>query len=167
MSLGLFIARVIIGLLLVGHGSQKLFGWFGGHGFKGTVGFIQSKGFKPAWFWTLLGGVGEFGGGILLALGFLNPLGAIAIFASMLMAVLKFHWAQGLWSMQGGYEYPLVLMALGLALGLTGPGSLSLDALLGIALPAWLFWVGALVAIIVDVVGIVTSRQQAVQQQPA
>lgn len=167
LSIGLFVARIVIGLLLAGHGAQKLFGWFEGHGFKGTLGFLQSKGFKPAWFWTLLGSVGEFAGGLLLVLGFLNPLGAIAIFASMLMAVLKFHWAQGLWATKGGYEYPLVLAVLSIVLGLVGPGSISLDALFGIALPAWLFWAGVVASIIIDGIGIATSRQPAVQQQVA
>lgn len=159
ISLGLLILRVVVGLLLAGHGAQKLFGWFGGHGFAGTVGFLQAKGFKPAGFWTLLGVLGEFVGGLLLALGFLSPLGAIAIFASMLMAVIKFHWAQGLWSTSGGYEYPLVLAVVSLVLGWLGAGSYSLDALLGIALPSVIFWIGIVAAIIVDVIGVLTSRQ--------
>ncbi len=167
ISLGLLVLRVMIGLLLAGHGAQKLFGWFGGHGFAGTVGFLQAQGFKPAGFWTLLGVLGEFAGGLLLALGFLSPLGAIAIFASMLMAVLKFHWKQGLWSTQGGYEYPLVLAILGLVLGWLGVGSYSLDALLGIALPQAIFWIGVVAAIIVDVIGLLTSRQPAQQQEAA
>lgn len=167
ISLALLVLRVIIGLLLAGHGAQKLFGWFGGHGFAGTVGFLQSMGFKPAGFWTLLGVLGEFVGGLLLALGFLSPLGAIAIFASMLMAVLKFHWKNGLWSTQGGYEYPLVLALLGLVLGWIGVGGYSLDALLGIALPPAIFWIGIVAAIIVDVIGLLTSRQPAQQQETA
>ncbi len=159
ISLGLLVVRIVVGLLLAGHGAQKLFGWFGGHGFAGTTGFLQSRGFKPAGFWTLLGGLGEFGGGVLLALGFLSPLGAIAIFASMLMAVLKFHWTKGLWVTNGGFEYPLVLLLLSLVLGLVGPGSYSLDALFGIALPTALFWLGIAASIVVDVVGLLTSRQ--------
>ena len=161
LNFSLLILRVAVGLLLVGHGSQKLFGWFGGHGFAGTTGFLKSVGFKPAGFWALLASVGEFGGGLLLALGLLTPLGALAVFASMLMATIKFHGSKGLWAAKGGYEYPLLLAILGLVLGLMGPGSYSLDALLDIAQPSvTLFLLGAIVAIIVDVVGIVISRPQ-------
>jgi putative oxidoreductase len=167
ISLGLAVLRVVVGLLLAGHGAQKLFGWFGGHGFAGTVGFLQAKGFKPAALWALLGTLGEFVGGLLLALGFLSPLGSIAIFASMLMAVLKFHWKQGLWSMQNGYEYPLVLGVVGLFFGWVGVGGYSLDALLGIALPGVLFEIGVVAAIIVDLIGLFTSRQPAQQHQTA
>jgi len=167
ISLGLVVLRVVVGLLLAGHGAQKLFGWFGGHGFARTVGFLQAKGFKPAPFWAMLGTLGEFVGGILLALGFLSPLGGIAIFASMLMAVLKFHWKQGLWSTQNGYEYPLVLALVGLFFGWVGVGSYSLDALLGIALPGVLFEIGVVAAIVVDLVGLLISRQPAQQHQAA
>src|SRR5258708_4247269 len=167
ISFGLLVVRVVVGLLLAGHGAQKLFGWFGGHGFTGTTGFLKSVGFKPAGFWALLGSLCEFAGGLLLALGFLSPLGAIAIFASMLMAVFKFHWTKGLWSTNGGFEYPLVLLLLSLVLGFVGPGSYSLDALFGIALPTALFWLGIVASIIIDVVGIMTSRQTEPAQSAA
>jgi len=168
VSLSLFILRLIVGLLLAGHGAQKLFGWFGGLGFAGTTGFLQSQGFKPAWLWTLLGGLGEFGGGLLLALGFLPPLGAIAIFASMLMAVAKFHWSKGFWVTNGGIEYPLLLLLLSVVLGLAGPGSYAIDTLLGITLPTSLiFWAGVAASIIVDTIGLVISHQPAAAQSQA
>lgn len=162
VSISLLILRLIVGLLLASHGAQKLFGWFGGPGFAGTTGWLQSQGFKPAWLWALLGGLGEFGGGLLLALGLLSPLGAIAIFASMLMAVAKFHWSKGFWVMQGGIEYPLLLLLISIVLGLTGSGSYALDSLLGITFPTTLiFWVGVIASIIVDAIGLVISRQPA------
>jgi putative oxidoreductase len=168
VSLSLLILRLIVGLFLAGHGAQKLFGWFGGPGFAGITGFLQSQGFKPAWLWALLGGLGEFGGGLLLALGLLSPLGAIAIFAGMLMVIAKFHWSKGFWVTQGGIEYPLLLLLLSIVLGLAGPGSYALDSLLGIALPtSIIFWAGVIASIIVDAIGLVTSRQPAPAQSQA
>lgn len=163
-ALGLLIVRVVVGLLMMAHGSQKLFGWLGGHGFKGTVGFIGSVGFKPAWFWALLGCLGEFGGGLLLALGLLSPLGAIGIFASMLMAILKFHIKDGLLAPKG-FEYPFILVVLSFLAGLVGPGSYSLDAVLGIALPLWFFWVALILSIVVVLIGVATSRPKQSSQQ--
>lgn len=166
-SFALLFLHVALGLLLVAHGSQKLFGWFGGQGFVKTTSLLATQGFKPAWFWSLLGGLGEFGGGLLLALGLLSPLGALGIFAAMLMAVLKFHWSKGFWNSKGGYEYPLVLGLLALMLGLTGPGSYSLDALIGFALPVPLFLVLLVLAVLVVVLGIAISHRTASAQVAA
>jgi putative oxidoreductase len=166
IALGLLILRIIVGGLLIGHGTQKLFGWFGGKGFDATITLLAARGFRPAWFWGLLGGAGEAGGGLLLAIGFLNALGAVAIFAAMLMAIAKFHWSKGVWSSAGGYEYPLVLLVVSVVIGLVGPGIYSLDGALHIALPGVIFWLGILAAIVVDAVGISTSRPTA-SGQPA
>jgi putative oxidoreductase len=167
IALALLVLRIVLGLTVAAHGSQKLFGWFGGNGFTQTVGFMKAQGFQPAWFWTLLGGLGEFGGGVLLALGLLSPLAGAAIFAAMLMAVLKFHWGKGFWAMKGGYEYPLVLSLLGAVLTLSGPGSYSLDALFGFALPTPLTWAVLVLAALVVLVGIAVSRQAAIRQATA
>ena len=164
-AFAVLVLRVVLGLFMVGHGSQKLLGWFGGGGFAGTTKFMSSLGFKPAWLWVLFGSLGEFGGGILLALGLLTPLAAIAVFAAMLMAVVKFHGSKGFFAQKGGYEYPLLLAILSLVLGLIGPCSYSLDALIGFALPTPIFWVLLVVAIVVVAVGIVISNQQSAKQQ--
>jgi putative oxidoreductase len=73
-DVGLLILRLVVGLLLAGHGAQKLFGMFGGHGLKGTSGWLGSMGLRPAGIWALLAGLSELGGGVLLALGLLTPL---------------------------------------------------------------------------------------------
>lgn len=105
--------------------------------------------------------MGEFGGGLLLALGFLSPLGALGVFASMLMAVvIKFSWSRGFWATKGGYEYALVLALMSLISGIAGPGSYSLDALLGIHVPQLFFWIGLVLAIVVDIVGVITNHQR-------
>ena len=162
LSLGLLILRLAAGLIVAVHGAEKLFGWFGGSGFSKTTQVMQAQGFKPASFWAGLGALGELGGGLALALGFLTPLGAAAVFAAMLMAVAKFHWKSGFSNAHHGFEYPLSLMAVSFALGLLGPGSYSLDALFGIALPeTLLFVVLAVAAVLVDIIGLLTSRQAA------
>ncbi len=159
ISVALLILRSMLGLTLAVHGADKLFGWFGGSGFAKTTQVMQAHGFKPASFWAGLGALGELGGGLSLVLGFLTPLGAAGTFAAMLMAVVRFHWKNGFWLQKGGYEYALSLLIVSIAIGLIGPGSYSLDALFGIALPeTLLFAVLAVAALLVDVVGLIISR---------
>jgi putative oxidoreductase len=159
LSLGLLMLRLTVGLIVAVHGAEKLFGWFGGAGFSTATKTLQAQGFKPAWFWVGLGTLGEFVGGLSLALGFLTPLGASAVFASMLMAVVKFHWKNGFSNAHRGFEYPLSLMLMSIALGFTGPGSYSLDTLFGVSLPTpLLFGALAAIAMLVDIIGLLTSR---------
>jgi putative oxidoreductase len=168
IDLGLLVLRLVIGLVVAAHGAQKLFGWFGGPGLKGFGGWMTSLGLKPAGLWSTLGGLGEFGGGLLLALGLLNPLGSLGIIGAMSTAIVLAHWSKGFWSSKGGFEFPLVLLLSGATLGLVGPGAYSLDAQLGISLPGWLFWVGLAVAALVVVYAVaLTQRKVAVNQQAA
>src|SRR5689334_25237093 len=102
LSLGLLILRLVAGLTLAAHGAQKLFGWFEGPGpTKLTQGF-EKQGFKPAWFWVCLVILGELGGGLSVAFGFLTPLGAAGIFATMFMAIFKSHWKNGFFNGKRG-----------------------------------------------------------------
>ncbi|RMF81348.1 MAG: DoxX family protein [Chloroflexi bacterium] len=121
------ILRVFIGLLFVGHGAQKLFGWFGGPGLSGFTTMLESMGFRPARFWAFVASLAEFGGGILLALGLLTPVGMAAIIGSMLVAILTVHFANGFWNTNNGFEFNLVLLANTLLFGLIGPGPYALD----------------------------------------
>jgi putative oxidoreductase len=111
--MGLFrlLARTTIGLLFVGHGTQKLFGWFGGGGLEGTAGFFEQLGFRPGRRYALAAGAAEAGGGLLFALGAATPLGAAAVSGSMITAIKTVHWEKGVWVSAGGYEYNLVLLA--------------------------------------------------------
>ena len=134
-ALGLLILRLVIGLILAGHGAQKLFGWWGGLGMNGWTQMIQKLRIRPAQPWAWIAALAEFGGGILLALGFLSPLGSLGIAGSMLVAIVTVHLARGFWVGKGGYEFNLALIAAVAALALTGPGIYSLDQALRIHLP--------------------------------
>ncbi len=150
-DVALLILRVVFGLLMAGHGAQKLFGWFGGPGLAGITGWLASTGMRPAGFWALMAGLSEFGGGLLLALGLLGPLGSLGIIAAMIMAIVKGHWGKGLWATNGGSELALTYLAVAFALALTGPGLYSLDAAIGLALPQPITFWGGLVAVFVGV----------------
>jgi len=132
MDTGLLVARIVFGLVMAAHGSQKLFGWFGGYGLTGTGGFFEQLGFRPGRTFAALAGATEFGSGLLLALGLLGPVGPAAILSVMLVAALTVHWPQGLFAQNNGVEVPLLYSTLGIALAFTGYGAYSLDAALGL-----------------------------------
>ncbi|SRR6266487_899597 len=168
LSLGLLVLRLVAGLTMAAHGLQKLVPWSGGPGFTKMTQALRAQGFKPAWFWASLAILGELGGGISVASGFLTPLGAAGIFGAMIMAVFKTHWKNGFWLNKHGYEYALLHLAIGITFGLTGPGSYSLDALFGIALPGTLlFSVLAVASLLIDIIGMTISRQPAMKPTEA
>ncbi len=135
LDLGLLLIRVMVGSVMMAHGAQKLFGWSGGPGLQGFRGMMRSLNLHPSQFWATVASVNEFGGGLLLLLGLLMPLGPLMIIANMLIAILLVHGAKGFWNQAGGYEWPLTLLVVALAVALTGPGLYSLDWLLSISLP--------------------------------
>jgi putative oxidoreductase len=139
MKLGAPVMRGLIGALFIGHGTQKLFGWFGGPGFAGTSGMMEKLGMRPARRHALLVSAGETGGGALLALGALTPLATAVLTGSMTTAIRKVHWANGPWVTGGGWEYNAVLIAALTALAEHGPGHPSVDAAVFPRLrgPAW------------------------------
>jgi putative oxidoreductase len=128
MRLGTLFVRTTIGALFVGHGTQKLFGWFGGHGIEATSGAFESMGLRPGRRHATAAGAAEAGGGLLLALGLLTPVAATSIIATMITAIRKVHAKNGPWVTEGGFEYNLVLIGAMLALTDNGPGPVSLDA---------------------------------------
>ncbi|OBZ10181.1 MULTISPECIES: DoxX family protein [Bacillales] len=130
LALGLLVVRVVVGLLFVGHGAQKLFGWFGGYGPKGTGGWMESIGIKPGVAMAVAAGLMELVGGLLFAAGLLTPLAAALIVLAMLGAIVKVHGQNGLWATANGYEYNLVLVAIAIGIALTGAGDYSIDALI-------------------------------------
>jgi putative oxidoreductase len=166
LDLALLILRLVVGLLLAAHGAQKLFGWFGGYGLKGTSGWIASLGLKPAGLWTLAATLGEFGGGLLLALGLLTPLGAIGAAATMVMAIALAHWPK-VFASDNGFEFPLVLLATAVAIALTGPGAYSLDTVLGVTVPVALIGIAAMLAALSILVALVSRTVPASTTQAA
>jgi putative oxidoreductase len=134
LDTGLLIARIVLGAMLIGHGSQKLFGWFGGHGIKGTAGFFEQLGFRPGKPFAYAASLSEVMGGLLIALGFLGPVGPAMVIAVMIVAAGTVHWGKGVFYTSGGFEVPLVYAAVALGLGLTGPGAWSLDAAMGLSI---------------------------------
>ncbi|MFP3125403.1 DoxX family protein [Ectobacillus funiculus] len=126
MDTGLLIIRLVVGILFIGHGAQKLFGWFGGYGLKGTGGWLESIGVKPGVFMAFLAGAGELVGGLLFAAGVFTWAGAALITITMLVAIFTVHGKNGLWSTQNGFEYNLVLIAAAIGVALSGPGAYTL-----------------------------------------
>lgn len=123
--------RVVAGLFLMPHGSQKLFGWFGGYGLEGTGGYFAQLGLEPGVFWAALVGSTEFFGGLLLVIGFLTRPAAVAVVILMAVAVLKVHLANGFFITSGGFEYAAMWGLIALAIALRGGGALSVDRAIG------------------------------------
>jgi putative oxidoreductase len=131
MKIGRLLLRLVVGGFFIGHGTQKLFGWFGGHGLDATAQGFEHLGMRPGRRNAVAAGAAEAGGGAALALGFATPLAASALTATMLTAINRVHLKNGPWAANGGYEYNVVLIAAVLALAEIGPGELSLDGALG------------------------------------
>ena len=132
MKLLILVTRLLLGGLFFGHGAQKLFGWFGGYGPDGTGGFFEGLGLRPGRQHAMAAGAAEAGGGALLALGLATPAAAAAITGVMTTAIRTVHQPNGPWVTENGWEYCAVISATALAIAETGPGPVSLDALLGI-----------------------------------
>jgi putative oxidoreductase len=126
INVGLLLIRLVVGLTLAGHGIQKLFGWFGGHGVKGTGQWMESIGLKPGNVFAVLVGLAELIGGLLLAAGLWVTVAAILIIIVMLGAIVLVHLKNGYWVDKGGIEYPFVLLVVALALAFIGPGTYTL-----------------------------------------
>jgi putative oxidoreductase len=161
-DLGLLIVRAVVGLLFMGHGLQKLAGWFGGAGVAGAGQWMESIGLRPGRRWAVLAGTLETLGGLLVGLGLFYPLGTVFICAVMLMAIARVHWSKGLWVTNGGWEYPLTNIAVTVGLALAGPGRYALEPYTGAALPTAPVLIAGLVLALLIVA--VTSRSQ---PQPA
>ena len=168
-ALGLLILRLGIGLIIAAHGAQKLFGWWGGPGMEKWAQSVQRLRIRPARAWAWVAALSEFGGGLLVALGLLSPLGSLAIVGAMLVAIATVHLAKGFWVSKGGFEFNLTLIVGAAALAITGPYAYSLDAALGIRLPEPVTLIAGTIAVIVGVGVTLLSRspQTEAKTQPA
>ena len=164
-DIALLVLRATLGSLIAGHGSQKLFGWFGGRGLESTSGVVESMNLRPGLLWALAAGLSEFDGGVLTLLGFLNPLGPLGVIGAMSMATAKVHWGKPIWAASGGAELPVTNMALATAIMTAGPGRFSLDNALGIRLPRWIAPLG--LAVVAATVAYAVRDKWARQQAPA
>lgn len=137
-NLGLLLLRLGVGGALAVHGSQKLFGKFGGGGIEGTGAFMDSLGFRPGEISAVAAGLGEFGGGTALALGIMTPVAGSAAAATMAVAATVSS-QNGFFAAKGGLEYPAILGVASAALALTGAGKCSVDGLFrGKLTPSWM-----------------------------
>jgi putative oxidoreductase len=131
MKLGRLFLRLVVGGYFFAHGTQKLFGWFGGAGVHGTASMFESLGLRPGKRHATAAGLAETAGGTGLLLGAATPLASSVLIATMLTAIRTVHFKNGPWAANQGYEYNLVLIAAALALAETGPGSPSIDSARG------------------------------------
>ncbi|MFD9949517.1 DoxX family protein [Nonomuraea sp. NPDC059023] len=133
MDIGLLILRLAVGLVMVYHGTEKLFGWWGADGLKGAAAFFGRMGYRPPLLMAAVAGLAETAGGLLLAAGALTPL-AVLMLAGTFANIVILHLPNGLSRRRNGFEYELVLLAATCCLAFTGPGALAVDALLGLSL---------------------------------
>jgi putative oxidoreductase len=155
VSAGLLALRMVLGLYMMAHGVQKLLGWFGGYGLNGTSVFFEQLGFRPARAFVVIAAVTEVTSGALVAAGLFGPVGPALMLSVLIVAAVSVHWANGWFVTSNGIEHPVIFAVGALALGLSGPGVFSLDAILGFEF----LWSASLagVAIGVAVVGSVAN----------
>jgi len=161
LAIGLLVIRTLFGISMAAHASQKLFGWFGGYGLKGTGGFFETLGFRPGVAYAAAAGLSELGGGVLLALGLLTPFGSAAVFSAMIVAIFSVHVKNGFFAMVNGIELPFLYAVAALGLAFAGPGAYSLDNALGLEFmnePS--FVAGILVLSIIGAIVTLASRRQ-------
>jgi putative oxidoreductase len=161
MEPGLLTLRVVFGLALAAHSSQKLFGWFGGPGIGGTAQMMEQLGFRPPRLQAVVAGLVEGGSGLALAAGLLSPLAAGAAISIMFVATMTVHLPKGFFNQNGGFEYPLALATGALAVALMGPGAISADAELGID------WSGPLWGVAALAIGLVGGGLQLMGRRPS
>jgi len=164
VSFGLLVLRVVVGLIMAAHGAQKLLGWFGGYGLRGTGQFFVQLGFQPGPAFAAAASISEIISGLLVTFGFLGPIGPALMISVMIVAAMTVHWEHGLFASNNGIELPLLYGAAAFALALTGFGQYSLDSVLGIAghLPLTDTWIALTIGVIGGFANLALRRRPAV-----
>ncbi len=166
-DLGILFLRVLFGAVLAAHGSQKLFGMFGGYGLKGTGAFFESLGFKPGAFFAAMAGGSELMCGLLLVLGLFTPAAAAIVLATMVVAMASVHLKNGFFAVNNGIELPFLVAAAALGVAFTGGGAYSLDARLGLRIFAQPYVVGGCLALALVGAGMNLALRRADQPKMA
>lgn len=165
---GLLIVRLALGLAIAAHGSQKLFGWFGGYGLAGTGGFFEQLGFRPGKAFAALAGLGELGGGLLIALGLFGAVGPMLVLSTMLVAMLTVHIKNGFFAANNGIEVPFIYAVGAVTFAFAGFGTIALDAVFGITVLSQPLVVWGLLALgIIGGLLTLVARRAPAQQQAA
>ncbi len=159
VDVALVMIRLVLGITFILHGGQKLFGWFGGSGMKGTIGFMAKLGVAHPRLLAWSAALSEFGGGALVGIGLITPLAAAIVASTMVVAIATVHGKNGFFATNRGYEYNLSLIVLSVTLMLLGGGALSLDRVFGIAyrfdqLPGWM----AVILVLVPFSGLIATE---------
>jgi putative oxidoreductase len=167
MELGLFIIHIAVGALVAAHGTQKLFGWFGGHGPAATAANMESLGLRPGSQMAAGAGVAELVGGLMFAAGFLTPVAAALVAAVMLVAARTAHAGKGPWITDGGWEYALVIAVVAIGLAFNGAGAWSLDAAIGWDVSGSWWGLAAAAVALVGAAGAVATGRRVPTPRPA
>ncbi len=166
MDTAFLLVRLVVGLAMAAHGTQKLFGWFGGHGIAGTGGFFEQIGFRPGRMFALFAGIGETAGGLLTALGLFGALGPAMVVLVMIVAIVSVHLPKGFWTQNGGYEMNALYIAGEVAIAYAGNGAFSLDRAFGLSIFTSASWATILLgaAVVIALLNLLV-RRTAPQQQ--
>ena len=160
LGAGLLILRLVLGLYMAAHGAQKLLGWFNGFGLEATGQFMEQLGYRPGRAFAALASGTEVLSGILVAIGFLGPVGPALMIPAMIVAMVTVHWRGGVFAMSNGIELPLLFAAGAAAIALTGPGVYSMDAWLGLGpltTPA-IAWTAIVAGVVVGLANLAIRR---------
>jgi putative oxidoreductase len=163
MDAALLFVRLVVGLSLAAHGAQKLFGWFGGYGLAGTGGFFENLGFRPGPLFAFFAGLGETGGGLLMALGLGGALGPATLVMVMLVAIFTVHITKGFFITNGGWELNAAYIAGAVAIAYAGNGAYSIDNALGFTYLSSPQWASILMAaaVVLTVLNLLVRRPAA------
>jgi putative oxidoreductase len=167
MELGLFLIHVAVGAFVAGHGAQKLFGWFGGHGLEGTGRNMEAMGLAPGRPMAFAAGTSELAGGLMLAVGFLMPVAAAAVAATMFVAARTAHAGKGPWAPNGGWEYVMTIAAVAIGLAFNGAGEWSIDGAIGWSLHGTEWGIFATLAALLGAGGVLALRDRAAGRMTA